>query len=346
MSNDIAITKAAVFGNQSEFGLANINTAISGMGTPLTLVKGLVLGDRSGGIDESGISISIDRTLLEKVRTGKTNQPSDFVEIAPGTLTFAFPMCGVRSNAAGTPADADFRHETDVGIESILRACGLIGAADSGVGWIYKPADALPLTMKVWISGIDYVFYDVLGDLSINYQGGEIPIATATLAGKIQAIGIEAFPATVTYGVQASVAAPPVESVAFTWDALKGPVDSWTLSITNNLEEINDGNEPGGKKTRQVSRDIDISVTMMADTNDLDFELTELQRTAITASPLSFTVGSPGTGGNPVLAHKVLIDHPEIRSVEPTVVGGFLANTVSARAVDDTEGDELDLLFL
>ena len=344
---NIDITRAAVFGNQSDFGLANINTAISGMGTPLNLGKGLVLGDRSAGIDESGISISIDRTLLEKVRTGKTNQPSDFVEIAPSTLTFAFPMCGARRNASGTAADADFRHETDLGIESILRACGLIGAADGGgVGWLYKPDDAVPLTMKVFVSGIDYVFYDVLGDLSISYKGGEVPVATATRAGKIQAIGTDAFPAVVDYGVQASQAAPSVENVAFTWDAAKGPIDSWTISITNNLEEINDGNEPGGKKTRQVSRDIDISVTMMADHGDPDFELTELQRTAITTDPVTFTVGTPGTDSNPVLAHKVLIDHPEIRSVEPTLVGGKLANVVTARAVDSTDGDELDLLFL
>ncbi len=335
------------FGTQSVLGTAD--ATIAALTTDLDFDDGIVLGDPESGIGESGLSYQAVRNLREKaaVLGSFTKQPSDMLGSVENIEGFSFSWA-LKGNGATTTTPVDSEYTPFAGIDALLQACGLTGAAwGSGNGWEYTPASTQIATAKIFDSGMYYVLKDIVGNLSIAWEPGNIAVATATLSGVVDDFGAVAVPS-FTYGTQADLTAPTVETVAHNWGisaALRGFTTA-TTTIDNQTEEIPDSNAEGGKRTRQTGREIKHSATVFSDDGDIDFERTELVRTTAPTEPLTFTVGTAAGAAATVNAVQQVLTNPETRSITPNVGGSSRTMDVELVAVDGSADGEYALRFV
>ena len=119
---DVAVAAAPQTGEGAgEFDatLDAVTTSLSG--DPDGTDDGLVLGDASTGIGNSGLTITAGRESREKpiVAGSVGSRPiSDLLDTGIPSLSFAFPWCGNRGQTTGTPVDGDFAPLR--GVEAIL----------------------------------------------------------------------------------------------------------------------------------------------------------------------------------------------------------------------------------
>lgn len=321
---------------------------------------GLILGDPESGIGESGLSLTLGRRLREKAVVGSsfTRPLSDFLALDAPTFSFAFPFCNHRANVQATPAAADF--VPHLGLDAILRAAGMVGAATGTPGHEYTyGSDGYVNLMGslVYYFGNRLELMDCrVATLAIDFTAGSIPIGTADVAvGSIKdpvlgdlPLSVQALPSTLDYAEQATVSAPVVESVAFGWGNTRG-FQSATLTINNTIEDIGDSNQVNGIVKEITSRETLFEGTLFADDTSTA-EVYELEQLFNDADgdfdSLTFTVGTAASGSGAAKAFKVTIPKPELVDVAPQKLGSKAGNTITLRASHDTADSELQIEFL
>lgn len=320
-------------------------TLATGSGT-VDIAAGAVLGDPNAGQMESGISYSLARVGRERgyAAGSFSNLGSDYLRTDVGTLTIAFALAGNRATLGGSPADADFAHTADVGIDAILQACGLSGAAyGSGVGWVYTPTDAAACSIRIWDSGMSYGLKDVVGTLEFSMTPGEVAICTATLSGVLDTEATITFP-TFDYGVQATVSAPVVENMGASWGATRGWSEC-TITIDNQIEDVPDSNAEGGTRSRQTGRTVTVDMTLRSDSSaGIDYEYTNL----VGDGPTDNMTAATGTSAATEAATHWAIDVADLQITDdltPDRVGGEHVNKITAVATSQTADGEFSLIF-
>ena len=356
-------TIGVAVGVQSALGTINatIRDMNSGDGTgtagALTPAEGIILGDPSVGIGESGIELKFVREFTDKAKlTNFTTQASNFLRQVIEGLSIGFPLKGNGAVISGAPADSEFTPQA--GINALLRGLSLSGAAwGSGVGWSYVPGTLAYLTIKLWLGrrssdgvGLAWVFQDCLASGEIEWTPGGNGIVKCSLGvGSVAPYAggwpdlEEIFP-TFEYGTQASTSAPVVQGAAHAFGATRG-FQTFTLSIDNEIEELPDSNAPTGVVQRLVDRSISAQATLYSDDVDLDFEAQELIKTVAPTNLMSFRVGTPAGTGATALGYQVRLTTPEVRGLKPARLGEELGWELEVQGVNGTANGEFSLIF-
>lgn len=336
----------------------NPNVALDGVlpGGPIGTDEGLLLGDAGSGINESGLTLSLERIFEERPRIGEASRPiSSFIRRSAPTFTMAFPFVGNRANAV-TPAVGEL--QPIPAIDAVLNAAGLVGATDTGpihYSYTFDLVNAAFMHAAVWYNGQLIEFLDCRNTLSIDFTPGVTPVATATITiGSIRSHAIQAAPASVTYGNQL-VTAPILESANHTWGALRG-FSAFTLDIAPEFTDTPDSNAVNGFRTALSNRVTTFNGTMWTDDTNpgppdmRSFDYDQLGAEDIAAmSPLTFEYGTDATIGEPIEAVHVKIPQPELRVSDLNVLDARGATDVTGVATADgstvAAGEELDIGF-
>jgi len=315
-------------------------------GPTIALSDGLVLGDSGSGILKSGIDISLARVEKDPgfVSGSFTRLDGDFIEAAVD-LTFSFPMAGPRITTT-TPVDTEFEH--DVGIDALFACCGLDGAS-GGSTWFYTPADATFATVKIFDSGNYWVIRDVKGDITFNLPAGEVGIATCTLKGVVDSFGATTFPATVDYGVQATVNAPVVAGVVPSWgiSAEERGWETLSISIVNDLQDYADSAKTPARIVEQNGREITVEIEIIDTDTDIDFSYQNLIGTTAPTDDLIGTMGFDdiATGADPAVAYTVSANNLRVQDYTPGTRGVKAKSTITAVCTGTTAGSEFFIEF-
>lgn len=353
----------AAFKNQTTRGTATTMATIgggSGTGTAIdNVTDGAVLGDADSGTGESGISITFGKSITEKaVLTGSfTRNFANYIGRTVEAFQMAIPLKGNGETASSPKVAADC--EPDLGIVALLRAAGLSGA-NSGTTREYTPTATNLVTAALYMgetsanNGARVIVRDVeASSLALAFTPGEPATATFDLTGVFDSYDeTGSWPAnTFDYGNQATVSAPSVVGVGFTW----GPdtpaarsIGFSTLSITisNETEEIQSANSSTGSVPRQTGRTISITGTIDATDGEILYELDQLGESAIAnAESLTFQVGTTAAAGETVNAYSITVADPELISLEPARLGNSQSWTIELVARSATANDEFALTF-
>ena len=364
MGNKVTWDVAVAFGIQAAEGDYNdtldlVTNSLSG--DPDGTDDGLVLGDSESGEGGSGLTLTMGRRSRDKAPIGSsfTKSLSDFLALEARTFSFAFPFCGSRrTTTETTQVDGDF--VPIVGVDAILRAAGLTGAATAGapVGHTYVPGGSELVSALIYYYGNRIELLDCrVASLAIDYTPGSIAIATADVAvGSVKDPTSKTFagvllPATLDYGTQLTVSAPVVDTAAHTWDTERG----WTansLTINNTIEDIPDSNAVDGIVKEISDQVFNMEATLFVDEtgdNDEVFELRQALANVIgDLAALTYTIGTPEISGGgllPAVAHTVNMADPELDETGPTKLGTKAGNVVSLVARSATANTEFELIF-
>lgn len=315
---------------------------------------GLLLGHRESGEGQSGMSVTIGRKNEPKAPIGAsfTKNLSDFLALEANTLSIGVVMTGSKRTTTATPEDGDF--EPSVGFGGLLECGGLAGALDGvGVGWKYVPGGIKTASGLIYYFGNRFELKDILASsLTFTYTPGGLAILEAALeVGSIKdptsAPTTVALP-TLTYGVQASVSSPQVNSLATTWKNELG-FNSCVITVANPIETIGDSNADTGEVKEIGDQEITVEATMFVDDNSNDETLATAQMlaTAIgTLQTFEFQHGTPETTGSlPAVAHKWEIPDLEITEASPVRLGKKAGIAIKGIARGETENSEAALYF-
>ena len=334
---------AVAVGTQATLG--TMDPTIGALAGSLTEANGIVLGDPSEGEGESGVSYNFARESSEKadVSGSFTPQASDFLSEDLEEFSIAIPLKGV---GTATPT-LDSHYTPAPGIVALWRSLGLFGAAWSGGnGWIFTPGASLPISARLWDSGLAWNIKDVFARrCTIKLTPGEVAVAVFDLAGVVDAFASAAFPS-FNYGAQGSLSAPAVKGVGHNWGisaALRGFTEG-QLTIDAETEEIPDSNSATGKRDRQTGRAITFEGTILADSGNASFERAELVRTTAPTELQTFTIGNAGGSVANALRFRLLT--PELTKLSPRRIGSSLGWNVALRAVSPNANGEFELIYL
>lgn len=347
-------------GFQSGFG--TINATVQGLAGALTLTDGIVLGEASAGVGESGIDLAFLREQRDvaPIVSSFTKQFPTFLNRRVDRFTVAVQLKGsgtiaLSGLAANPPVDADMNLANNYeGLDALLRAAGLAGAAwGSGVGHQYVPAAVQPLTAKVWSgsgsNAVAYVLMDcVVSTLSIVFTPGDVAIATFEIAGTVVSHTGGVTMPTFAFGHVATISAPTVVNVGHVYGIGGAPRDFSELELTieNDVEDVPASNSTTGFRSRQTGRRIGATATILADTGNDDYEDDRLIATSAIVDDLSFTVGLAATAGSEVKAYFVSLNNPNLVRKEETKVGGAKALALTLEATALSANAEFELRFV
>ena len=345
--------QGVAFGTQSAYG--TINATTRDLTGALATANGIVLGDAEAGQGETGIDFDQERNEkpLAAVTGSFTKQAGSFLRIVP-SLQIAVPLAGPRNNAANPVVDGDMSLATNwPGLDALLRAAGLVGAAwGGGVGFQFLPASAIPLTAKVWVGGSaadafasSYVLQDCFADLDIQFTPGGIAVALFKIGGTRQGRNAGVTLPTFAYGTQASVSPPTVQNAAFTWGMARG-FEDLKVSIVNGLQVFKDSNVPGGEVTRQSAREISIAGTIYSDSTDQDYEDTNLDASVAPTADASFTVGTAAVALGAVNAYYLALNNFQLTKNSARKIGTELARAVEGYCSGASANSEFELRFI
>ena len=341
---EFASDTAVAFAPQVAEG--TFNATLDAIAGTLNDSQGLLLGDSQSGEGGSGLDFSLDRVLRDKgsVSGGFTRPVSDFLRLEPD-FTFVVPFCGNRASPGGAPVDADATPLT--GIDALLQGAGLVGAAwGSGVGWRYVFGSPNPISALVYYSGNRLELLDCRCNLTLDFPPGSIPLLTAKVSVGSVKEHSEANLPTLTYGNQATVSAPVVESLGFAWGGTRGG-ESLSVELATSIDETPDFNKPSGVRKSISDRTVDVAALLFADnaTNRI-FDYTQLVATLdATLSQLSFQVGANMTTGNPARALQILMPKLELQKSSVRKRDGKFATEIAARARHTSVNAEFELIF-
>jgi hypothetical protein len=356
----IAFGMGVAFGVQSDFG--SVNTTIRDLTGSLTTASGIVLGDGETGIGNTGIDIGFgnEKRATPDVSGSFTKQFHTFLRETIETFDFTMQLKGLgpagqSGLASATPTDTDANIATNFpGLNALFRACGLSGSAwGSGVGHQLIPAAVLPITAKLWFgtstTTVAVVLRDLVADLDLVFTPGEVCLATFKMRGNFHSRSkSETFP-TFTYGLQTSISAPTIESVAHSWGigaAARG-FSEGTIAITNGLDDVPDSNQATGKIPDQTEREITADWSLYLDDGDESYDFDRVGASTATTDDMGFTVGTPMVDNtSEVKAFRIGFSNPDHLSAEPIKIGGRAGAKVSARATGTSVNSEFTLTFL
>ena len=359
---EITFLAGAAFLNQTTLGTFNTSVPDIGAGSDSNSIDnttdGAVIGLDGVGIGDSGISLSLGKELIEKavVAGSYTRGFADYISRTVESFSIEIPLKGNGKTTTATPVAADFT--PDLGIAALFRAAGLDGN-EVGATWAYTPLGAEIISGAVYLgnqagNGIKIEGRDIIAkSLELKFTPGEIGSALFNLGGIVNDINESgSWPATpFNYGNQASLSAPIIQGVGFTW----GPdtpaaralgFSDLTISVSLKTEEIKAANLTPGTLTRQTGRTITVSGTFDAESSEALYETDQLAADAIAnAEQLTFLVGTAATGSDTANAYQIDIDDPEVVSLEPGKTSNSADWTFSAIARSASANGELSLIY-
>lgn len=356
----ITFGMGVAFGVQSDFG--SVNTTIRDLTGSIGTANGVVLGDGESGIGNTGIDIGFgnEKRANPDVSGSFTKQFHTFLRETIEKFEFTMQLKGLgpagqSGLASATPTDADADISANFpGLYALLRSCGLSGTNwGSGAGYILTPASVLPITAKLWFgtstTTVAVVLRDLVSDVDLVFTPGEVCLATFKLRGNPHSRNkSETFP-TISYGLQSSISAPTIESVAHSWgiSAAARGFSEGTIAITNGLDDVPDSNQATGTIPDQTEREITADWSLYLDGGDESYDFDRVSATTATTDDMGFTVGTPMVNASSeVKAFRIAFSNPDHIAAEPIKIGGRAGAKVSARATGTSANSEFSLLFL
>jgi len=337
-------------------GYGTPDSTIGGLSGTIDETDGCVLGDKNSGDAESGIVLP---TLVRSVRevaqvSGSFTQSADsYLKTLADGMSITIPIQG--NGATSTPSAGEAI--PDLGIQALWRLAGMTGAnGAASPDYKFTPTTGTATTygtIKLWVGDLSFVFSDCLVDSTqIVFTPGGNGLATFNIAVGTHdpdtdfADGVT-FP-TVTYGTQASLSAPTVEGVAFTWGTghpnTGSGFNTLTINISQNIEDIQDSNvETTGLLKSQTNRIITVDGTLFVDTADSDYDYQALVSSSAPTDDLSFQLGTAetGGGGETINAALINVNNLEAKSIKYNRLGTLLAVELSgAKATATSAGAE------
>ena len=336
----------------------------SGFGTPDATIAalttgdetdGFVLGDKGSGDAETGISLpSFEPDYREVAPVGGsyTEQADSLLKSLANGFSITLPLMG---NAADSGAPDAGAAKPFMGIDAIWQSLGMTGANSTSPVYEYTPEYATTYsTIKLFLGNFAFVFSDCIVESgSLVFTPGGNGLLTANIKvgtfdpdsdpGFTPAI---AFP-TIDYGTQATLAAPVVEGVNFTYSEVRG-FENLTINIGNEVEEFGDSNvDVTGLRQSQTKRPITVDGTLYTVDADPDFAFQELIRTTAPTTDMSFQLGT-ATGATPDTCNAVLI---EVNNIQPKnlkynrIGTETVVELSGAKATGTTGGDEFKVTY-
>jgi hypothetical protein len=342
---------------QSAFGTPN--ATIAALAGTVNATDGAVLGDKASGDADSGISIPQIVPIVREVAAvaaSFTESADSFQRATVEGFSIAFPLQG--NNVDATPAAGEASIATaHKGIHAILYSAGLIAANGAAPAVEYTPRHAgsaggptIYSTVKLWIADLSFVFTDCLVDtfnivctpggnaiMTANFKVGKHDPATGFADGV-------SFP-TFGYGTQATLAAPVVAGVNFTWGVVRG-FETMNIGCSNEIEEFGDSNVAvTGIRQAQTRRVFTVDGRLYLDSTDSDFEYQKTIGATAPTEDLSFQIGTAATTGF-INAIKLEVNNLQSRGVKWDKIGtATIAELSSAKATSLTAGTEFKLSF-
>lgn len=318
---------------------------------------GLLLGDPTAGILNSGLSITLGTERGEKVRI----DPSRSSPLAPfeaadvSSFSFAGFWRGNGATAAGSPVDADFI--PNVGLDAILRGFGFTTSESTGL--IYTMANspvfvsALVLLGSQQIQLLNCVPESLVlnhiprqaSTFVVNWKVGRVLEPSAVAPVEV------AFP-TLDYGNQIDVTPSSVDDVNFTWSHDAG-FNQFNTNFTQVVNEELDSNIPGALvlELDPLGLDIGATFTVYSDTEAAGAEGYQLGQLLVEQSanldPMSFQVGTVNPGSAVMDGILTTLPKPSIREagLTPTNIGQRAAWDVDVIANAVAANDQITLKF-
>jgi len=338
-------------------GIGFVNATIAALTSDTyTQADGFVLGDKNSGDADSGITIPNIASVVREVAqvSGSFSQQADsFLKTAITNFSIAFPIQGNGFDA--TPAAGEAL--PDMGLDAIWQSVGLESSEATSPLIEYTPrASAIYCTAKLYVGDLSWVFQDCLVEsMALVFTPGGNGIATANFVvgthdPTTQFFDGVAFPS-ITYGPQASQAAPTVEGVNFTWGtghpgAPDAGFENLTINIANTVEEFGDSNvDTTGVRQSQTERIITVDGTLYSIAADSSFDYDNLVNTSAPTDDLSFQLGNITTTGE-LNATKFEVNNLQNKDIKYNRIGTALAVELSgAKATTTVAGEEFMLTF-
>ncbi len=333
---------------QADFDTIGPN--VPGLGSPLAVADGIVLGDRASGDGESGITIATVQRIarqIPQVADSFTEQADSFQRVDITGFSIAFPMQG--NGATSTPAAGEAK--PFAGIDAIFQGAGLVGANGTNPLYEYTPlAGTTYLTIGLWVADLFYVFKScVVESLDIVLTPGENAIITANfLVGShdpaTQLTDGVTFP-TLDYGTMATLAAPTVDGLAFSAFGQARGFESMTITIANAIAKFKDSNVAlTGERQAQTGRVITANGTIYVAAADSKAAYDNVTGTTAPTADLTFQLGTIAGAAGVLNAFKVECNNLQAESIKHNEIGDVLAVEISnAKCTATAAGSEFKL---
>lgn len=319
--------------------------------------QGLLLGASGQGLADSGVTFTLARRQTPKppYPGGFTRPLDDFLAPEIGTFTVAFPWVGSKRITTATPVDGDF---APLLAHTALLSGGLNLASavwGAGVGHQFTPSgsEQPPFSAVVIGGGVRFKIIDCrLNSLSIIYTPGEIPIATADIAGRIHnpakgdAVVAYALP-TIDYGSQSDVSDPALESAGFLWGGRAEGFSTLTLTFTPTVDNAPDSNAVDGLVASIAGFETRIALTRYATASFDEWAYDQLYKE--TTSDLvntSFDTAPAATGLDPALAIRVTGQRMQPDDIALDAISGKGAETMNWTFRGDAANSESEILYI
>lgn len=340
---DQAFEAAFAIAIQSALGTPNIPAAW--LTTSVDYDDGLVLGDGESGDAETGITFPEHvRVGREPARLGRTAGFDTFLRQDFEGLSIAYTRKG---NGATTTTPAAGEAQPLAGIDALNRALGLTPANGVAPTVNYAPAsNAEYATVCIWVADRRFIYQDCIVSSRVeSYTPGDAALITDNIAiGSLesQADGVT-FP-TLDYGTQSTLSSPVIQGVANTFGTARG-FESLEITIEGNQSQVDDSNQPTGK--RQVVGGLDITAVMRLylDDTDTDFEYEALISGSAPASSWSFQVGTAAGAAEEVNAFRSLMPTPQVERRKEDKTGSVVVLPLTLRARASASGAEYQLRY-
>lgn len=342
---------ALAIANQSAFG--TVNATVKALSGALVVGDGIVLGDKSAGDGESGITLpNFSRSVREvpQVAASFTQSADEFLRELCEGLAITFPLKGNGADAGAPTAGVAI---PDAGIVDIYGTAGLVGANGAAApDYKFTPrATTEYSTIKLWVADLSFVLQDCLVDvLTINFTPGGAALVTANFkVGAVESYNDGVTFPTFTWGAQASLASPVVAGVNFTAFGQVRGFENLSITITNAIAEYGDSNVAiSGVRQSQTERIITVDGRMYLNTTDSDAEHTQLVSTSAPTNDLTMQLGTADVGGAATALNAALIN---VNNLQPNNIKYDRTGTATvveltgAKATGTTAGSEFMLEY-
>jgi len=327
----------AIATQSSGFGTVDANCkALSGA---LVVGDGIILGDKSAGDAETGITLPNFSTIVREVPQiagSFTQQADDFLREVVEGLAITFPLKGNGADAGAPDAGAA---QPDAGIDELWGTAGLVGANGAAApDYKYTPrASAEYSTVHLWVADLDFILMDCLVDVAqIAFTPGGSALVTANIkVGSVESWNDGVTFPTFTWGAQSSLAAPVVEGVNFTNFGQVRGFENLTITISNSIAEYGDSNvATTGIRQSQTDRVITVDGRIYLATADSAAEHTALVNTSAPTADLSLQLGDPDVGGAETELNAALIN---VNNLQPKSIKYDRTGTAAVVELSDSK---------
>jgi hypothetical protein len=321
----------------------------SGGGGEIITSDGALLGVRSAGDADSGITIpNFTRILEEKAAVGATRNFSTFLRTAVEGFALTYE---VKGNGDTTTVPAAGEAKPHKAYDALMQMAGFTGANGTAPTYVYTPmtstegAESTGVTygtIKLWVGDLAWTLKDcVVETRETVYTPGGIGIRTDNIkVGSVFAFNDGVTFPTFDYENQSSLGAPRIESLSSAYGETRS-YQELTISVNNNVEDIPASNSANGIRIfPSFPREITATGTLFNTAADSDFDYQQVISPTANTTPWTYQVGSAAGAAAEVNAYLVEMENPEGATVKYNRSGTVMVGEVELAVVDGTEGAE------